>query len=385
MDPAPPPGGPSGEGPDPGLLLEQHRRDIEALDRRILHLVCERLELARQIGALKRRCGVPLRNFEVEEQVHRRLARAGRDLHLDPELGRDLALFLIDKAVAEQAVLLDSSYAGEHLRVLVVGGKGGMGRWTGVFLAGQGHDVRVLDPAPGPTPFPEVTELAPAAAEVDLVVLAVPMTACAALVDRLAELRPPGVVAEMCSLKGHLAEAAARARAAGLRLVSFHPMFGPDLRMLSGRTVVICRDGAEADRALVTGLFADTSARVIELDTAEHDRRMSVVLGLTHLANLVFARALRRSGVTAGALAEVAGVTFSRQLATTSEVSRENPELYFQIQALNRLTPDTGRWLVEAAEELVGLVVAGDGEGFAAAMAECRDFLAGTGTGEGRG
>jgi hypothetical protein len=34
----------------PGQLLEQHRRDIEALDRRILHLICERLELARQIG-----------------------------------------------------------------------------------------------------------------------------------------------------------------------------------------------------------------------------------------------------------------------------------------------------------------------------------------------
>ena len=44
-----------------GSLLEQHRRDIEALDRRILHLVCERLELARQIGALKQAAGIPLR------------------------------------------------------------------------------------------------------------------------------------------------------------------------------------------------------------------------------------------------------------------------------------------------------------------------------------
>jgi chorismate mutase len=46
-------------------LLEQHRRDIEALDRRILHLVCERLAVARQVGELKNVLGVPLRNFKV--------------------------------------------------------------------------------------------------------------------------------------------------------------------------------------------------------------------------------------------------------------------------------------------------------------------------------
>ena len=48
---------PLGPTDSPGELLEQHRRDIEALDRRILHLVCERLELARQIGELKRKVG----------------------------------------------------------------------------------------------------------------------------------------------------------------------------------------------------------------------------------------------------------------------------------------------------------------------------------------
>ena len=112
-------------------LLEQHRRDIEALDRRILHLVCERLELARQIGDLKRNCGVPLRNFEVEEQVHRRLERASEDLGLEGDLGRELALFLIAKAVEEQATLMDTDYRGDQLRTLVIGGKGGMGSWIG--------------------------------------------------------------------------------------------------------------------------------------------------------------------------------------------------------------------------------------------------------------
>jgi chorismate mutase/prephenate dehydrogenase len=120
------------------------------------------------------------------------------------------------------------------------------------------------------------------------------------------------------------------------------------------------------------------------MSSLEHDRRMGLVLGLTHLANLVFARALSRSGVAAGELAEVAGVTFSKQLATTREVAGENPELYFQIQALNRLTAETGRRLAAATEELVAAVEAGDGEGFAAIMGDADLFLSGAAEGEPR-
>ncbi|MCU0303773.1 MAG: prephenate dehydrogenase/arogenate dehydrogenase family protein [Thermoanaerobaculales bacterium] len=361
---------------DPHALLEQHRRDIEALDRRILHLVCERLELARQIGDLKRELAVPLRNFGVESQVHRRFEDASALLGLDPSLGRDLARFLIEKAVEEQATLRDAVYAGNALDTVVVGGKGGMGRWMARFLAGQGHRVRVVDPAPGETPFEEVGSLG-ATAAADLVMVAVPMSACGGVLEELAAAAPRGVVAEMCSLKGHLARVLDGVRSRGVRVVSFHPMFGPAVRMLEGRTVAFCTDAPRADLEVVQGLFADTSARLVEMDPAEHDRRMGLVLGLTHLANLVFARAVVRSGVGAAELAEVAGVTFGRQMATTREVVAENPSLYYEIQALNGLTPDTGRWLREALDEWLGAVATPDHHRFAELMASCREALGG--------
>ena len=82
------------------------------------------------------------------------------------------------------------------------------------------------------------------------------------------------------------------------------------------------------------GLFAETSARLVEMSAEEHDRRMGLVLGLTHLSNFVFARALSHSKLSAADLDEVAGVTFTKQLVTTREVTAENPGLYFEIQAL---------------------------------------------------
>jgi len=367
-------GEPAGGTPDPRALLEQHRRDIEALDRRILHLICERLALARQIGELKNQLGEPLRNFQVETQVLDRFGEASRLLGLDRSLGNDLALFLIQKAVEEQATMRDVLYQGDALDTLVVGGKGGMGRWIARFLRGQGHRVRIFDPADGESPFPEERSLE-AARDVDLVMVAVPMSVCASVLEQLAGIGPRGVVAEMCSFKSHLVPTLDRVRGRGMRVVSFHPMFGPDVRMLSDRTIVFCGDGQHRDIEVVRGLFEETSARLVEMDIAEHDRRMALVLGLTHLSNLVYARAVCSSGVDAAELAEVAGVTFQKQMTTTSEVVAENPALYYEIQALNTLTPEIGRWLQQAVDDWLEAVSSDGPETFTALMEACRTHL----------
>lgn len=367
----------------PGPLLDQHRRDIEALDRRILHLICERLELARQIGELKQSTGIPLRNFKVEAEVYSRFGEASRLLGLDEDLGRDLATFLISKAVEEQAVQRDTVYQGNALRALVIGGKGGMGRWIARFLRGQGHRVTINDPDPAESDFAEVKDLSAAAPEADLIVIAVPMSACSKVLENLAQLGVQGVVAEMCSLKGHLQPLVEKLREDGLRLVSFHPLFGPDVRMLSGRTIVFCDEARSKDLEVVRGLFGETSARLVDMSCAEHDRRMGLVLGLTHLANLVFARALSHSSIDAADLSEVAGVTFTKQIGTTREVTGENPGLYFEIQALNRLTPETGVWLRQALEEWLRAVESNDEAGFTALMRDCHAYLDGAKAAEG--
>ena len=145
--------------------------------------------------------------------------------------------------------------------------------------------------------------------------------------------------------------------------------------MLSGCTIVFCDEARSKDLEVVRGLFGETSARLVDMSSAEHDRRMGLVLGLTHLANLVFARALSHSSIGAGDLSEVAGVTFTKQLGTTREVTAENPDLYYEIQALNQLTPETGKWLRQALEEWLIAVESNDEEGFTTLMRNCHTYL----------
>jgi prephenate dehydrogenase len=74
-------------------------------------------------------------------------------------------------------------------------------------------------------------------------------------------------------------------------------------------------------------------------------------------------------------MAEVAGVTFTKQLGTTREVTSENPGLYFEIQHLNPITPETGRWLRQSLDEWLAAIENGQAGSFADLMSECREFL----------
>ena len=355
--------------------LEKRRKAIEAVDLEILRLLCRRMELVRSVGRLKSLHRIPLRNFEVEAEVERRLGREAADAGHGEALGRALARFLIGVSVEAQAPYLDATYGGEKLRVLVVGGAGGMGRWMGRFLNGQGHAVKVHDPSPLPTPHPRVSNLAEGLEWADLALLAVPMGVCGEVLKAVSALRFPGIVAEICSFKAHLLPVLEEVRRRGLRVVSFHPMFGPGAETLSGKKVLFCREGAPQDVALLRGLFENTSAELGEVDLLEHDRLMAKVLGLVHLANLALGWTLARGGLPWERLREAGGVTFRKQTDTTREVIFENPDLYFEIQRLNPERDGGAAALVESLEEILGAVRSGNREAFSRLMEAGRRYF----------
>ena len=328
-----------------------------------------------EIGQLKRDSRIPLRNFEVEANVKSRLRSLAEELGIDGDLGVDVALFLIRKAIELQSPIVDAVYEGDEMKIVVVGGMGGMGRWISRFLNVQGHQVRIHDVAGGENPLPRVDDLAGAVRWADLTIVAVPMSACPDVVRALASHEPKGIVAEMCSIKSPLIPLFEELRGKGLRTVSFHPMFGPRVKMLSGKQIVLCRAGHAEDENVVRDIFRGTSARIVEVDLAEHDRFMAPVLGMAHVINIGFANALRRFGIPFPELDDVSSVTFRKQVTTTFEVTSENPHLYYEIQEANPHSGTVLGALIDSFTEIRGALERKDAAGFEAIMAEGRAFF----------
>jgi len=354
---------------DPQQALARLRGELDALDGELVDMAARRQRIVAEIGRLKRSHRQPTRDYSREREV-RELARA-RALHhgLDPELGERLVGAMIEASLTSQERdRLEAFGGGAGRSALVIGGAGRMGRWFTEFLATQGWAVSVADPAGAVAGLPWHADWRGPARDADLVIVAAPLAATAAILEELAALSPAGLVVEIGSIKAPVAAALAALRDAGVAVASIHPMFGPDVRLLAGRHVILVDIGAPAALATVRALFEQTSAGLAEMSLEQHDRLVAWVLGLSHAVNIAFFTALTASGRDIAELAAFASTTFGAQLGVATRVARENPELYFEIQSTNPHGIEPLEALASAAAAVEAAVAQGDVEAFTALM-----------------
>ncbi len=367
---------PDAEPGGPAPSLDELRGQLAAIDREILAAAARRQAMVQRIGAVKRATGIGTRDFRQERDVLSRARTTAAELGLPPALGEEILLALIRTSLTVQEkdqVVARGSGSGR--RVLVIGGRGNMGRWFVRFLSAQGFTVEVADPGGAVDGYPWYASWRDATLDHELVVVAAPMQATNTILHELAATPPRGVVFDVGSLKSPLRTGLRALRDAGGRVTSVHPMFGPDTELLSGRHVIFVDVGDAAATAEARALFASTMATQVDMDLESHDRLIAYVLGLSHALNIAFFTALAESGEAAPRLATLSSTTFDAQLQVASKVAAESPDLYFEIQHLNDYGTESLTALLYAIERLRSVVRAGDLEGFRALMERGKGYL----------
>jgi chorismate mutase/prephenate dehydrogenase len=333
--------------------LAELRRRLDAIDDSIIDLAAERQAIVTAISANKLRTSAPLRHYEREAEVIGRGTARAEKLGLSPRLARDILETLIHHSLENQEThKLVSSDHGSGKRALVIGGMGRMGGWTARFLDMVDFDVDIADISPEPGEFSRVDDWAAHAADYDLIVVAVTLRPSNQILHRLAELRPPGLIFDIGSLKSPMRSGLEALASAGCKVCSVHPMFGPNDVGLSGRHILFVDVGNREALQEARALFAHTAAECVDLSLAEHDEVMAWVLGLSHMVNIAFAGALARSGEAVPLLRQISSSTFDAQLKVAAQVVSENPHLYFEIQQGNDRTSAVLSQFRETLEDL---------------------------------
>jgi chorismate mutase/prephenate dehydrogenase len=357
--------------------LDALRRELGDVDRQLIELVGRRLELASAIGAHKRKTGISTRDFRQERDVIERARAAATSAGVSPDIAEALVLLLIRSSLTvQEREGVAASGAGGGRRVLVIGGSGKMGRWFARFLSSQGYAVEIADPSGPSGGYPHHADWRSVPLDHHIIVVATPLAISGEILSELATRPPPGLVFDIGSLKSPLRRGLLALSAAGARVTSVHPMFGPDTELLSGRHVLFIDVGHPDATREARELFTSTMAVTAELDLESHDRFIAYVLGLSHALNIAFFTALAESGEAAPHLARLSSTTFDAQLAVASSVAAENPSLYFEIQSLNDYGTESLAALLYAVERLRSVVRAGDQAGFVALMERGRAYLA---------
>lgn len=353
------------------------RAALDAVDAALIETIAKRQAIVAEIALVKEASGQQLRDYRREAEVLANVRRKATSSGLDPSLAETVMKALIEASLVNQEQRRVRHFGeGSDKRALILGGNGKMGRWFASFLSAQGYRVEIADPSGCPEGFDASADWRVSALAVDVIVVAAQLRASNGLLAELTALKPSALVFDLGSLKSPLKQNLRAAAAAGLRICSLHPMFGPDTMLLSDRHVIFVNLGHAGALKDAKALFAATSAELVEMALDEHDELIAFVLGLSHALNIAFFTALANSGKSAPKLAQLSSTTFDKQLAIASKVAEENPRLYFEIQHLNDAREQGLRALEQSVAELARCVREGDEIGFVAMMERGRGYLA---------
>src|SRR5262249_19068949 len=153
-----------------------------------LALVAKRQATALKIGAAKRAIGMPTRDFRQEKDVVERARAAAVEQGLPASLGEELVLAFIRASLTiQEKDMVVTAGGGSGRRAFVIGGAGNMGRWFVRYLVAQGFAVEIADPGEGPAGIVNHRDWQTATLDHELVVIAAPMPASAAILHAMAK------------------------------------------------------------------------------------------------------------------------------------------------------------------------------------------------------
>jgi prephenate dehydrogenase len=138
------------------------------------------------------------------------------------------------------------------------------------------------------------------------------------------EMKRGSYLIEISSQKSKTAVALAK-MPSKVNPICIHPMFGPGIKKIHGQHIIsIPIKDAKKELSVAKSLFPDAS--FVTIDAIEHDKKIAVILGLTHLINLAFANILAKDDKIS-LTEKMSGTTFKAQKILTESIMTESPEL----------------------------------------------------------
>ncbi len=261
------------------------------------------------------------------------------------------------------------------MRILIVGGAGGMGEWFARFFTENNGDVRILDisdktEAVAKTlgvPFSTVNVLTIDAgtlsdelADADIVLVAVPIDITERVIERVGPtLREGSLLMDVTSVKKAPVAMMEQCTSEGVEILGTHPLFGPSTKSIRGMPVIFVpvRKGPLYEK--VYELFERNGAKLELLTAEEHDEIMAVIQGLPHFVLFSFGITLKNLDFDVDRARRYMGPMYEVVLDFVGRLLHQDPYLYAQIQT-NFEMQKVHEAFLASATKLSELVAAGD-------------------------
>lgn len=232
-----------------------------------------------------------------------------------------------------------------------------MGQWFSKYFTSKGFQVTGYDSENKVSGKDiKITEsLVGGILKADYVVLCTPTRRTPEIIRLIAkEMKRDTYLIEISSEKSKVVSSLSK-MPAKINPICIHPMFGPGTKTIKGQNIIsVPIKDAKKELTVAKTLFE--GANFVTIDAAEHDKKIAVILGLTHLMNLVFANIISKDEKM-NLTEKMSGTTFRVQKTLAESIMTESPELIETIIAnpeirrvAEELWKDIGRLLTAVQE-----------------------------------
>ena len=207
----------------------------------------------------------------------------------------------------------------------IIGGKGKMGRAFATFFQKHGFEVLIADKGTKLTNKKVVQRS-------DIVFVSVSLTHTEkVLKEVIPHIKKNQALVEITSVKDPLIPLFDQVKG---EVLSLHPMCNHTQLTRGARILFMPYRGKKTARAFKK-LFEDAHFIVQELSIKKHDTLMSLIQGLPHFAEIVFAHTMQDLGFKTKQLHKYSSPATDLKLKMVGRILAQNPELYGGIQIYN--------------------------------------------------
>jgi prephenate dehydrogenase len=269
------------------------------------------------------------------------------------------------------------------LKIAVIGGTRGLGKWIASFLSRKGFNVVITgrnittgESVSKKLGVDYTRDNIKAASTADVVIIAIPIDITPKIIKEIGPVMKEGsLLLDVTSVKMEPSKVMQEYAAPGVEVLPTHPMFGPRIRSLDGQVVVLTpvKTGIWYER--VSKFLESENTRTIVTTPEIHDRMMSIVQGLTHFAYISIASTIEKLDIDVKESRKFASPIYNLMLDTIARITAQNPYLVYSIQTKNSFIHEAHETFLETFVELKHMISKEDEAGFVQIMSSAAKHL----------
>jgi len=305
----------------------QVRNDIDSVDRGLVDLIAQRLQLTAKVGILKATLDLPLYVPEREKALISKNRELAQQSDISPDLVEDVIRRIMRDSYANQDHTRSQVSPSQSKRVVVIGGAGQLGSLFVRLFKKSGYPVEIVEKGDWGT-SDEVLSKA------EIVMVAVPIRITNSVIEKLTKLNKDCLLVDITSIKEAPVKKMLDIHSGPV--LGLHPMFGPGIENLAKQTIVVC-EGRKADKSKwFVELLKTWGAKLALVNSEQHDRLMAIVQVLRHFSTVAYGYHLKEENIDLNKVLELSSPIYRLELIMVGRLFAQDSELYSDIIFSNK-------------------------------------------------